>query len=103
MIANLIDNALRHTARGVRIEVGGEQTQGRIALTVSDNGPGVAPDEMGAIFRRFYRARDARRAPGTGLGLALVAAIADLHGLDCRASDNRPGLKITLAATVEEE
>ena len=58
---------------------------------------------MAAIFQRFYRADEALRSPGTGLGLALVAAIADLHGLDCRASDNGPGLRVTLATAVEEE
>ena len=58
---------------------------------------------MAAIFQRFYRADETQRSSGTGLGLALVAAIADLHGLDCRASDNGPGLRIRLATAVEEE
>ena len=102
MIANLIDNALGHTPAGVRIEVEGERTPAGIALSVSDNGPGVAPADMEAIFHRFYRAGEAHRASGTGLGLALVAAIADLHGLDCRASDNGPGLSVTVATAVEE-
>ncbi len=97
MIANLIDNALRHTPAGVRIEVGGERTPTGIAFSVSDNGPGVTASEMNAIFQRFHRAGDPARAPGNGLGLALVAAISDLHGLDCRASDNRPGLRVTIA------
>ena len=103
MIANLVDNALGHTPAGVRIEVGGEQTAAGIALWVSDNGPGVGPADVGAIFHRFYRAGEAHRSSGTGLGLALVAAIADLHGLDCRACDNGPGLRVTLATAVEEE
>jgi signal transduction histidine kinase len=103
MIANLVDNALGHTPAGVRIEVGGERTAAGIALWVSDNGPGVAPADAEAIFGRFYRAGEAHRASGAGLGLALVAAIADLHGLDCRASDNGPGLRVTLATAVEEE
>ena len=103
MIANLIDNALGHTPTGVRIEVGGERTAAGIALSVSDNGPGVAPADVEAIFQRFYRAGEAHRSSGTGLGLALVAAIAELHGLDCRASDNGPGLSVTVATAVEEE
>jgi signal transduction histidine kinase len=103
MIANLIDNALRHTPAGVRIEVAGERTAAGIALSVSDNGPGVAPGNIAAIFQRFYRADEAQRSSGTGLGLALVAAIADLHGLDCRACDNGPGLRIRLATALEEE
>ena len=64
MIANLIDNALRHTPPGIRIEVGGERTPAGIALSVSDNGPGVAAGEMAAIFQRFYRAGEAQRSSG---------------------------------------
>ena len=103
MIANLIDNALRYTPAGVRIEVAGARNPEGIALSVSDNGSGVAPADMATIFQRFYRAGEAQRSSGTGLGLALVAAIADLHGLDCRASDNGPGLSVTVATAVEEE
>jgi signal transduction histidine kinase len=103
MIANVIANALGRSPRGVQIEVGGERTSEGIALWVSDNGPGVAPDDMATIFQRFYRAGEAQRSSGTGLGLALVAAIADLHGLDCRASDIGPGLTVTVATAVVEE
>jgi signal transduction histidine kinase len=102
MIANLLDNALRHTQAGVRIEVGGKRTARGVALAVADDGPGVAPAELTAIFQPLYRAEQARSSPGTGLGLSLVAAIAELHGLACAASDRRPGLTITLA-TAEPE
>ncbi len=103
MIANLIDNALRHNQPGVGIEVTGSKTKGGIALTVSDNGTGVDPLELTKIFQRFYRAGRARGTPGTGLGLALVAAIAELHGLECTASDNDPGLRVTLATAPTDE
>ena len=90
MIANLLDNALRHTPQGAGVEVSGKRTPGGVSLTVADDGAGVAPDELKSIFQRFYRAEAARASTGTGLGLSLVAAIADLHGLECAASDNRP-------------
>ena len=99
MIANLVDNALRHTQAGSRIEVAGERTRDGVALSVSDDGPGVPSEDLTAIFQRFYRGGGAERASGTGLGLALVAAIAELHGLDCRASDNRPGLTVRISTT----
>jgi len=103
MIANLLDNALRHTPAGVRIEVTGERTPQGVLLSFADSGPGVAHEELRAIFQRFYRADAARKAPGTGNGLSLVAAIAELHGLESAASDNRPGLRITLTTTQADE
>jgi len=103
MIANLLDNALRHTPEGARIEVVGDRTRDGLSLSVADNGAGVAPKDLTAIFERFYRAAAARALPGTGLGLSLVAAIAELHGLDCSASDNHPGLRVTLATPPEDQ
>ena len=103
MIANLIDNALRHNRPGVRIEATGSRTEAGVALSIADDGTGVEPGELTRIFERFYRADRARDAPGTGLGLALVAAIAELHGLACTASDNRPGLRVTLATVSTDE
>jgi signal transduction histidine kinase len=97
MVANLVDNALRHTQSGVGIEVAGKLTaSGGLRLSVSDNGPGVANRELNSIFQRFYRAESARQTAGTGLGLSLVAAIAELHGLNSFASDNGPGLRIEI-------
>ncbi len=92
MVANLIDNALRHTPRGTRIVVTSERLPGELRLRVSDNGPGVPANEHARIFERFYRLDAARTTPGGGLGLSLVAAIAELHGLGCVAYDNSPGL-----------
>ena len=103
MIANLLDNALRHTQAGVLVELAGRRTADGISLTVADDGRGVAPEELKAIFQSFYRADAARTSPGTGLGLSLVAAIAELHRLDCAASDNCPGLRITLTTARQDD
>jgi signal transduction histidine kinase len=103
MIANLIDNAITHTPAGVRIEVAGERMAQGMRLTVADNGPGAPPGGLEAIFQPFYRGDSARTSPGSGLGLSIVAAIAELHGLDCSASDNSPGLKVTLETAAPQE
>ncbi|MDE3175411.1 MAG: HAMP domain-containing histidine kinase [Pseudomonadota bacterium] len=95
-IANLIDNALRHTPPGAAIEVYGAPTREGVRLEIADRGPGVAEEDRGKLFRRFFRADAARRSPGSGLGLALAAAIADLHDMEAEALDNRPGLRIVL-------
>jgi signal transduction histidine kinase len=103
MIANLLDNALRHTPEGVQIEVaGGRMTRG-VRLSIADNGPGVGADELRAIFERFYRGDPTRASGGSGLGLSLVAAIAELHELECSASDNHPGLRVTISSLAEDD
>ncbi|THD42411.1 MAG: HAMP domain-containing histidine kinase [Bradyrhizobium sp.] len=96
MIANLVDNALRHTPKGIVIEVASERGAGGTQFIVADNGTGGAVAERERIFERFYRVDAARATPGSGLGLSLVAAIAELHGLNCKASDNGPGLRVTI-------
>ena len=63
MTANLIDTALRHTPAGVRVEVTGERTPRGVSLSVADDGAGVAPEELKAIFQRFHRADAARKSP----------------------------------------
>jgi signal transduction histidine kinase len=97
MIANLIDNALRHTPKGARIALRSERANDLATLTICDDGPGVPEAERERIFEPFYRLDAARVTAGDGLGLSLVAAIAELHALKVSAEDNRPGLRIVIA------
>jgi signal transduction histidine kinase len=92
MLANLVENAVRHSARGARIAV---TLDGQVGV-VADSGPGVPEAERDKVLRRFYRLEASRTTPGSGLGLALVAAIAELHGIALELGDNRPGLRVTL-------
>ena len=68
----------------------------QLVATVADDGPGVPKSDCERIFRRFYRVEGSIRTAGTGLGLSLVAAVAELHGVKFCATDNMPGLRITL-------
>ena len=68
----------------------------QLTASVADDGPGVPPAERERIFRRFYRAEGSTSTAGTGLGLSLVAAVAELHGMKFSATDNMPGLRMTL-------
>jgi signal transduction histidine kinase len=95
MIANCLDNALTHTPPGVGIEIEGRLEPSGLVLTVADHGPGVAREDLEKLFERFFRGDASRGSPGSGLGLSLVAAVAELHGLAYSASDNRPGLRIS--------
>ncbi|MFI5013950.1 MAG: sensor histidine kinase [Hyphomicrobiales bacterium] len=97
MVANLVDNAMRHTPAGTSIEIIGFRAKHSVGLIVADDGPGVPSDEKDRILERFYRADHARATPGSGLGLSLVAAVVDLHGGRVCVEDNKPGLKITIA------
>jgi signal transduction histidine kinase len=94
LLANLVENASRHTPPGTNIEVGLIATPTGARLWVADDGPGVPAEERERIFDRFHRLDRARE--GVGLGLSLVKAIADLHGAQLRVEDNRPGLRICL-------
>jgi signal transduction histidine kinase len=98
MLANLVENAVRHGREGGRVEVALERgSDGGAALTVADDGAGIPAAERGRVFRRFHRLDAARSSPGTGLGLALAKAVADLHGMSVDLSDNAPGLRVTVS------
>ena len=95
-ISNLVDNAIKHGREGCIVIVGVEQKDSEAVLSISDDGPGIPPDEFEHVFKRFYRLERSRSMPGNGLGLSLVAAVARLHGARIALSDNRPGLKVEL-------
>lgn len=94
MLANVVENAIQHTPPGARIEVR-LLANGPMA-SVADTGTGVRDAERARIFDRFYRASHDGEKQGLGLGLALVTAIAGLHGIALSAEDNRPGLRIVM-------
>jgi len=79
LVFNLAENAIKYTPSGGRIEITLEQHDHLAVLQVKDNGPGIPPDVQEHIFDRFYRGDPAREGSGTGLGLALVRAIVELH------------------------
>jgi signal transduction histidine kinase len=82
VLANLIDNAVRHSPPRGQILVAGDAVHGAVAITVADQGPGIPPAEAARVFERFYRVDSARSSAdgGTGLGLAIARGIVELHG-----------------------
>ena len=96
MLANLVENAIRHTPAGTTIALDLEEAAGCVLGRVSDNGPGIPADARAKVFQRFYRLEASRTTPGSGLGLALVAAVAELHRIRIELADNGPGLRASL-------
>ncbi len=79
-VSNLLENALRYTPHSGRISIDITQRDGHVEVGVQDNGSGIAREHLPRVFDRFYRADPSRSPHGSGLGLALVKSIADLHG-----------------------
>ena len=82
VFVNLLDNAIKYSPRGASVEVYVASDEGKVLVTVRDNGPGIPTDELDAIFRPFVktRARAASTELGTGLGLAICKRIVEQHG-----------------------
>jgi signal transduction histidine kinase len=95
-IVNLLENAIHHTPAGTPIRAAVECEGGRLAIVISDGGPGIAAEDRARVIRRFYRCEQSRTSPGNGLGLSLVSAVADLHGAELELSDNAPGLRVCI-------
>ncbi|TAL79452.1 MAG: HAMP domain-containing protein [Beijerinckiaceae bacterium] len=97
MIANLVENAIRHTPAGTRIAVKLRSDESGVEASIIDNGLGVPESERLRLFQKFYRLEHSRSTPGSGLGLSLVKAIADLHDIAIEVQNRKPGLAIVLA------
>jgi len=97
MISNLVENALRHTQPGSAVALALRKAGAGFEIEVADNGPGIPKSEHERVFDRFYRLDRSRSTAGSGLGLALVKAIAGLHGLTIRLEDRKPGLGVVVA------
>ncbi|WP_311966751.1 sensor histidine kinase [Bradyrhizobium australiense] len=95
-IANLVDNAIKHGRAGGKVIVANENIDGNSVISISDDGPGIPADQHQHVFKRFYRLEHGRYTPGNGLGLSLVAAVANLHGARIEMLDNSPGLQFKL-------
>jgi len=103
-LANLVDNAIRHGCSGegpdaVTVRLSSES--GDLVVAVEDRGPGIASDEQAEARRRFGRLDAARSRPGAGLGLALVEAVARLHGGRLELADNDPGLSARILLSTD--
>jgi len=98
MLANLVDNALKYSPSGTRILIRGREYEGRVHLSVLDEGPGIPETELPRIWDRLYRGDSSRSERGLGLGLSLVRAVAEAHGgrAKVRNRTDQSGAEFTL-------
>ena len=95
-VANLLDNALKFSPPGGTVRLRGRAESGAVCMAVEDHGPGIAEADRARATERFFRGDTARHTQGYGLGLALVRAVAQLHGGALLLEDARPGLRATI-------
>jgi signal transduction histidine kinase len=97
-VANLVDNAVKFTPAGGRVDLALSRRGDDAVVSVRDTGPGIAAEEREQVGRRFYRSDKSRRDPGVGLGLSLVNAIVKLHGFRFAIAPG-PGCVAEIAGT----
>ncbi|MBK5221808.1 MAG: HAMP domain-containing protein [Acidimicrobiia bacterium] len=106
VVANLVENAVRHSPSGSPVQVAARAADGAVVIEVADEGPGIAPEEAEQVFERFYRADLSRSVEGggSGLGLAIVRWIVDLHGGEVRVDTSRTtGCRMTVVLPMAPE
>ncbi len=97
MIWNVIDNAIKYAPLGSAVAMRLEQQDNFIRLVVTDKGPGIPADQRESVLRPFYRIKCAHGGAGSGIGLALVSAIAKQFGVGLKFEDNEPGLRVVFS------
>ena len=102
-VANLLDNALKFSAPETVIYFTARLEESVIEICIADRGPGISDEDRARAAERFFRAEAARNTSGSGLGLALVAAVAQLHNGTLRLADNNPGLRATISLPARQE
>jgi signal transduction histidine kinase len=95
-IGNLVDNAIKFTPAGGSVVLRVFRQGRNLGISVTDSGPGIPAEERETVLRRFYRSERSRHAPGSGLGLSLVAAVARLHEFGLVIEDANPGCRVEL-------
>jgi signal transduction histidine kinase len=87
-----VDNAVKFSPSGSVVRLSAANTPSGVDIVVADQGPGIPAIERARATERFFRGETSRNTPGSGLGLALVQAVAQLHGGTLRLEDAEPGI-----------
>lgn len=103
LLMNLVENSIQHCPQPSQIRVSVKEKGEYAVLRVEDEGPGIPPSERDKVFRRLYRLDRSRSTPGSGLGLSLVAAIAELHGANASICDSQRGLCVSVEIKLADQ
>lgn len=95
-LTNIVDNAIKFTQSGGRVDIYCEQNEKILDIVIADNGIGIPEDYRDKVFEKFFRLEQSRHTKGNGLGLSLVDAIARIHNAEVILADNNPGLRVCL-------
>lgn len=101
-VANLVDNAVKFSPKGEAVTIWVDLRE-VIQIMVCDKGPGIPEEDRARATDRFFRGETARSTPGSGLGLSLVLAVAQLHGGELRLEDNEPGVRAILSLPATQD
>ena len=97
-LVNLIENAAKYSTPGGAIHLRAASLDDRVEISVADEGPGIARDDLPHLFERFYRAAEhSRRVKGSGLGLAIVKGFVTLSGGSVRVESSRAGTRFIIS------
>jgi len=99
VLANLVDNAIKYSTDGERIEIKAYQSRGNIIINVKDTGRGISKEDLPRIWDRLYRGDQSRSQRGLGLGLSLVKAIVEAHKGTVQV-ESEPGKGSTFTITI---
>ncbi len=102
-VVNLVDNAVKFSPPGSAVRLSAKAIQAGVEISVADRGPGIPEADRERVTERFFRGETARNTPGSGLGLALVQAVAQLHGGTLRLVDTAPGVTAILTLAGHED
>lgn len=102
-LVNLIDNALKYGRPGNQVVVSLGRVRDEVRLAVADRGPGIPADQREAVLQPFVRLDASRHTPGIGLGLSLVAAVAEFHQARLELADHQPGLQVVLGFPIAQD
>ena len=101
LLANLIDNAIKYSPQGGKVEIAVGSEAESVTVSVADNGPGIPIERRSDVLSRFVRLDESRALPGVGIGLSIVSAVARVHRASLSLEDNEPGLRVVVIFPIE--